>query len=83
LHDTSDQKRQATTAVKASSGGDLIGATGQTKTPLSPYGTVIIDGSEHPAKSESAMIEAGQQVVVIRREAFGLVVRAKPTSPQP
>ena len=51
------------------------GKVGVTCTPLTPYGMVVIDGGEHPAKSQSNLIEEGQQVIVIGKESFGLLVR--------
>ena len=53
----------------------MVGQNGVVVASLSPTGVIEIDGTEHPAKSESQFIDAGVQVRVIEHAAFGLIVR--------
>lgn len=54
---------------------EMIGTTGESRTLLAPFGMIVADGKEYAAKSEGTAIEPGQTVQIIRREAFGFVVR--------
>jgi hypothetical protein len=53
-----------------------VGSLGRTLGELRPAGKVEILGAAFEARSEGPWIGAGQQVVVVRGDAFGLVVRA-------
>lgn len=52
-----------------------VGSLGQTVADLRPSGKVDILGSTFEARSEGQWIDAGRPVVVLRFDAFGLVVR--------
>ena len=58
------------------------GALGRAITPMSPSGKVLIEGTEYGARLKSGWADAGQEVVVVRVDAFGLIV-AVPDSPKP
>jgi membrane-bound ClpP family serine protease len=53
----------------------LIGQLGRAKCRMLPGGIVVIDGRTADAVSEGMVIEAGQQVRVIKVQANRLVVR--------
>ena len=71
---TSNSEHQPTN-VENTGPDPLIGSKATTVTLLAPFGTIQIDSQEHPAKSEGQPIEASTEVIVVRREAFGYVVR--------
>jgi hypothetical protein len=52
-----------------------VGDRGTAMTPLRPQGSVRIAGDRHDARSERGYIEAGAEIVVIRGDNMGLVVR--------
>jgi hypothetical protein len=52
-----------------------VGSVGRTVADLRPSGKIDVLGVVHEARSEGLWIEAGRQVVVLRADAFGLVVR--------
>ena len=53
---------------------------GVAQTALRPSGTVSILGERFRAKAESSWIDAGENVVVVEEDDFGLVVRRVPRS---
>lgn len=55
----------------------LIGAEGQSLTPLRPAGTALINGRRVDVVTESDFIEAGKPIEVIFQEGVRVVVRAK------
>ena len=61
---------------------DKTGAHGRTLTMMSPSGKVLIEGTEYGARLKSGWADAGEDVVVVGFDAFGLIV-AKPNSPKP
>ena len=81
-HDACEKDPERSKEEQSDESSDpIIGCTGVTETLLAPYGTVIVDGQEHPAKAEFGSIEAGQPVVVVDKQAFGLIVRAVTDEP--
>ena len=56
--------------------GRFSGATGATRTPLRPVGTVEIDREQHVARTQGEFIDAGQPVVLLRWAAGELIVEA-------
>ncbi|RUL81397.1 NfeD family protein [Tautonia sociabilis] len=50
------------------------GSTARTATPLRPSGKVSIDGALVHARAEGEWFDAGQEVAILRADAFGLVV---------
>ena len=56
------------------------GARGRAIIPMYPSGKVLIDGVEYSARLESGFAESGDEVVVVGRDPFGLIVD-KPESP--
>ena len=56
------------------------GERGRAITPMYPSGKVLIDGVEYSARIKSGFAESGDEVIVVGREAFGLIV-GKPESP--
>ncbi len=61
---------------------DKTGAQGRTLTVMSPSGKVLIEGTEYGARLKSGWADAGEDVVVVGIDAFGLIV-AVPDSPKP
>ena len=53
----------------------LSGKFAATVGPLNPSGVVLLDGAEHPAKTEGEFIESGTKVEVVKSTSFGLIVR--------
>lgn len=64
------QKRRAVTGSEG-----MIGEIGVARTPLTPTGTVFVQGELWNAVAEEAPIEPGRPVQVVRREGFRLWVR--------
>ncbi len=60
---------------------DKTGAQGRTLTVLRPSGKVLIEGIEYGARLKSGWADAGEEVVVVGVDAFGLIV-AVPDSPK-
>ncbi len=60
---------------------DKTGAHGRTLTTMSPSGKVLIEGTEYGARLKSGWADAGEEVVVVGFDAFGLIV-AVPDSPK-
>ena len=58
----------------------LVSQEGVAQTALRPSGTVSILGERFRAKAESSWIDAGENVVVVEEDDFGLVVRRVPRS---
>ena len=58
------------------------GEGGRAMTPMTPSGKVVIDGVEYNARLKSGSADSGDEVVVVGRDAFGLIV-GKPKSPPP
>ncbi|MCP4445644.1 MAG: nodulation protein NfeD [Myxococcales bacterium] len=56
----------------------LVGACGQTQSPLRPSGRIVIGNKHYDALAEGGFIEPGQQVKVLRHKGFSLVVRVVP-----
>lgn len=53
----------------------LVGRVAVAVGPLNPQGIVSIDGREIPANSDSGWVHAGEKVIVISVEQFGVKVR--------
>ncbi len=53
---------------------DKIGAQGRTLTVMRPSGKVLIEGTEYGARLKSGWADAGEEVVVVGCDAFGLIV---------
>ena len=51
------------------------GTVGRTISPLRPSGKVDIGGVNHEARSAGEWVDAGRPVIVVRTDAFNLVVR--------
>ena len=60
---------------------DKIGAQGRTLTMMRPSGKVVIEGTEYGARLKSGWADAGEEIVVVGMDAFGLIV-AVPDSPK-
>ncbi len=56
------------------------GERGRAATPMLPSGKVLIGGVEYSARFKSGFADAGDEVIVIDLDAFGLIV-GKPESP--
>ncbi|MBW7895283.1 MAG: ATP-dependent Clp protease proteolytic subunit [Opitutaceae bacterium] len=63
-------------AIAAPAASKLVGRTGVAATDLFPSGQVEIDGRRYEAKVGVGSIEAGQTVVVVAEQEFGLLVEA-------
>ena len=50
------------------------GACGRAITPMVPSGKVLIDGIAYSARFKSGYANSGDEVVVVRLDAFGLIV---------
>ncbi len=50
------------------------GARGRAITPMYPSGKVLIDGVEYSARFKSGFADFGNEVIVVGRDAFGLIV---------
>ena len=61
---------------------DKTGAQGRTLTMMRPSGKVVIEGTEYGARLKSGWADAGEEIVVVGFDAFGLIV-AVPDSPKP
>ncbi len=55
----------------------LVGKTAVVKTPLSPRGTVFLEGENWTAVSEEGQVEPGEEVVVIKVDNLVLSVVKK------
>jgi len=53
----------------------LVGSEARTITRLNPSGKVAIEGRSYEAYSEDGFIDAGQTVVVSRRDSFKLIIK--------
>ncbi len=60
---------------------DKTGAQGRTLTMMRPSGKVLIEGIEYGARLKSGWADAGEEIVVVGFDAFGLIV-AVPDSPK-
>lgn len=61
-----------------------VGAIGRALSPMSPSGSVEIDGVRHDARSDGQFIDAGSAVIVLRGDPTGYVVRKlEPGQPVP
>ncbi len=60
---------------------DKTGAQGRTLTMMRPSGKVLIEGVEYGARLKSGWADAGEEVVVLGSDGFGLIV-AVPDSPK-
>ena len=60
---------------------DKTGALGRATTPMSPSGKVLVEGIEYGARLESGWADAGEEVVVVGFDTFGLIV-AVPDPPK-
>lgn len=56
--------------------GVCVGDLGRTVSPLTPAGKVELHGERVDARAEAGYVPPGCRVVVVRGDAFGLVVRA-------
>jgi hypothetical protein len=56
--------------------GVCVGDLGRAVTPLTPAGKVELHGERVDARAEAGYVSPGSTVVVVRGDAFGLVVRA-------
>ena len=54
----------------------LVGASGNTRTPLRPVGKVVVDGAVYTARSRGEFLDGGCAVVVIEARGAELVVEA-------
>ncbi len=54
----------------------LIGRTGTTETPLRPAGMIRINGRRLSALAEGELIDAGQEVTIVRINGSDVLVRA-------
>jgi membrane-bound ClpP family serine protease len=54
------------------------GDRGQAITAMLPSGKVMIDGVEYNARFKSGFADAGDEVIVIGLDAFGLIVGKPP-----
>ena len=54
---------------------DLIGKEGETLTPLSPTGLILVDGKKYEAFSQSGALTKGTKVKVSAVESFRVTVR--------
>jgi membrane-bound ClpP family serine protease len=61
----------------------LVGRRGRVSTELLPWGTIVIDGEQHDAMSETGPIEPEAAVEVVGVQAAGLVVRPAAAPPAP
>ncbi len=50
------------------------GARGHAVTPMTPSGSVMIDGIEYNARFRSGFADAGDEVVVVGLDSFDLIV---------
>ncbi len=57
----------------------VVGRSGETLTPLSPSGYVLIDGHRYEAFSRSGLLAQGEPVQVVGLDTFRLIV-CKPSS---
>ena len=78
--DCGNQQSQRKTSSDPSSATNLRGRTAEVVVELMPFGTIRLEGEPHedreyPAKSDRGPIPAGTRVRVVRKKAFGLVVR--------
>jgi len=55
----------------------IIGRDGVTLSKMAPSGRVRIDGKSFEAISQSGLLEKGESIEVVQRDAFRLVVRKK------
>lgn len=55
---------------------ELLGKTGQTITPLHPAGVAEIDGRRRDVVSEGSLLDAGQNIKVVKVEGARIVVRS-------
>ena len=60
---------------------DKTGAQGRTLTMMRPSGKVSIEGIEYDARLKSGWADAGEEVLVVGLDAFGLIV-VVPDSPK-
>lgn len=70
---------QAAAIAAPTTATSLVGRTGVAATDLFPSGQVEIDGRRYEAKVGVGSIEAGQTVVVVAEQEFGLLVEALET----
>jgi len=62
----------------SAAGPRLLGATGESLTPLRPAGTALIGGLRVDVVAESELIEPGQKIEVILQDGMRVVVREIP-----
>ncbi len=55
-------------------GHPMSGAHGHAVSPMTPSGSVMIDGIEYNARFKSGFADSGDEVVVVGRDAFDLIV---------
>ena len=60
---------------------DKTGAQGRTLTVMRPSGKVLLEGIEYDARLKSGWVDAGEEVIVVGFDTFGLIV-AVPDSPK-
>ena len=65
------------TSASATDDPGLVGQTAEVIAQLTPGGTVKLGGRKYDAISKDGLIEPGETVVVVARDAFRLVVRKK------
>ena len=56
---------------------DLVGKTAEADTPLTPKGTVFVQGERWAAISEDERIKPGEEVVITRVDGLKLYVKKK------
>jgi len=74
-NDSRDYLELMTDEVIASAA--TIGKTATTVGPLNPTGVVMLDGKEHPAKSQGEFIKTNREVIIVDSSPFGFIVRKK------
>jgi len=52
----------------------VVGRSGETLTPLSPSGVILVDGHRYEAFSRSGLLEKGESVRVVGLDNFRLIV---------
>lgn len=67
------QRRQATTGAEG-----LIGKTAVVQTPLTPKGTVLVEGEHWTATIDSGKVKPGEEVIITKVEGLTLRVTKKP-----
>ncbi|MEO0794035.1 MAG: NfeD family protein [Verrucomicrobiota bacterium] len=62
-------------AVEASDQADLVGQTGIAATTMAPSGRIVVEGKTYEGFSQSGYLNKGDQIEVVGRDAFRVVVK--------